>query len=204
MPATTPVHMTFSGPKGVELAGEVADELTIAVGLDVPSLRAFTRRARAARAAAGVTTPLKIWLPVQIQFADSRDDIPMLRHAAAGMTSLSARFTFFNNFEDKHIPAEWQGFISEALTRYDFGHHAQFSDNPNARLFDARPEIRDYMIDRFALVGSPEHCAERLASVVRDAELDGIWAFPVSLTREPADVRRKLEIAARLLGALRG
>jgi len=204
MPATTPVHMTFSGPKGVELAGEIADELTVAVGLDVPSLREFAARARAARRAAGITEPLKIWLPVQVQFSESPDDIPMLRQAAAGMTSLSARFTFASSFEGKHVPEPYQNFIRQALKHYDFGHHASFAANPNAALFDERPEIRDYVIDRFSLVGSPEQCAERLADVVREAELDGVWVFPVSLTRDPADVRRKLEIAARHFADLSG
>ena len=81
LPAGTPIHMAFSGPKGMAVAGELADEVTIGTGLDVPSLRNLAGLARAARQEAGITTPLKLWLPVPVHFAASADEIPALRAA---------------------------------------------------------------------------------------------------------------------------
>ena len=53
MPEQTPIHMAFSGAKGMAVAGRLAAEVTIGTGLNAGALRELAGRARAARSAAG-------------------------------------------------------------------------------------------------------------------------------------------------------
>jgi alkanesulfonate monooxygenase SsuD/methylene tetrahydromethanopterin reductase-like flavin-dependent oxidoreductase (luciferase family) len=203
LPEGTPIHMAFSGPKGMAVAGALADEVTIGTGLDVTSLRNLAGLARAARAQAEVATPLKLWLPVPVHFAASEDEIRALRAAAGGMASLAARFAFSAGFEGKNVPHDFQPAMRQMLDGYQFAHHAKATGNPNAGLFDGDPAIRDYILDRFALVGTPEQCAERLAGLVRDAGIDGFWLMPSAPSADREAVRAKLELAARTFAPLR-
>jgi alkanesulfonate monooxygenase SsuD/methylene tetrahydromethanopterin reductase-like flavin-dependent oxidoreductase (luciferase family) len=203
LPAGTPIHMAFSGPKGMAVAGALADEVTIGTGLDVTSLRNLAGIARAAREQAGVTTPLKLWLPVPVHFAGSEDGIPALRAAAGGMASLAARFAFSAGFEGKNVPHNFQPAMRQMLDGYQFAHHAKATGNPNAGLFDDVPEIRDYVLDRFALIGTPEQCAERLATLVRDAGIDGFWLMPAAPSADREAVHEKLALAAQTFAPLR-
>jgi alkanesulfonate monooxygenase SsuD/methylene tetrahydromethanopterin reductase-like flavin-dependent oxidoreductase (luciferase family) len=197
LPKQTQIQVAFSGVKGMAVAGDLADEVTIGIGLDAPGLRDLAGRARAARQKAGVTAPLKIWVPAPVHFAASKADIPALRAAAGGMVALASRFAFSVSFEGKNVPEDYQPFIRKALGSYTFAHHAKGSDNPNARLFDERPDIRDYLIDRFAVIGTPEQCAERIATVAREAELDGLWLMPVETSAGDAEIKRRLGLAAQ-------
>jgi alkanesulfonate monooxygenase SsuD/methylene tetrahydromethanopterin reductase-like flavin-dependent oxidoreductase (luciferase family) len=203
LPEGTPIHMAFSGPKGMAVAGALADEVTIGTGLDATSLRHLAGLARAARKEAGVTTPLKIWLPVPVHLARSEEEVPALRAAAGGMASLAARFAFSAGFEGKNVPHDFQPAMRQMLDRYQFAHHAKSSGNPNAGLFDDVPEIRDYVLNRFALIGTPEQCTERLATLVRDAGIDGFWLMPSAPSTDSAAVRRKLTLAAETFAPLR-
>jgi alkanesulfonate monooxygenase SsuD/methylene tetrahydromethanopterin reductase-like flavin-dependent oxidoreductase (luciferase family) len=203
LPEGTPIHMAFSGPKGMAVAGALADEVTIGTGLDAKALCHLAGLARAARAEAGVTAPLKIWLPVPVHFAAAETELPALRAAAGGMASLAARFAFSAGFEGKNVPHNYQPVMRQMLDAYQFAHHAKSTGNPNAGLFDADPAIRDYVLDRFALIGTPEQCAARLATLIREAGIDGLWLMPSAPSADSEAVRAKLELAARTFAPLR-
>jgi alkanesulfonate monooxygenase SsuD/methylene tetrahydromethanopterin reductase-like flavin-dependent oxidoreductase (luciferase family) len=175
LPANANVHMVFSGTKGVEVAGRLASELTIGVGLDAGALRELARRARVARAAAGVTEPLRIWAMASTHLASSEAELARLRKHVRALAIGSARFAFDFSFDGKNVPEEFQPILRERLARYDFAYHAKAGDHPNAHLFDDRPDIENYLVDRMQLVGTPEQCAQRLSDLVRDAEVDGVW-----------------------------
>jgi len=203
MPEGADIHMVFSGTKGVEVAGRLASELTIGVGLDAGALRELARRARAARAAAGVSTPLRIWAMASTHLARTESEVPALRNHVRGLAFGSARFAFDFSFEGKNVPEPYHRILRERLSRYDFAYHAKPGDHPNAHLFDDHPEIRDYLVDRMQLVGTPEHCAARLADLVREAELDGVW-IPVipSETAPPSAQLARLCQAGETFGHL--
>jgi len=203
MPKTTPIHMAFSGPKGMAVAGQLADEVTIGVGMDAGALRELAGLARAARKKAGIAAPLKIWTGAPVYFAESAADVPAMRALAGGMVALAARFAFSVSFENKNVPPQFQPVLKQFLDNYAFAHHAKAEGNPNAKLFDERPDVRDYLIDRFAVVGTPEQCAERLANLVRDAELDGLWIMPGAPTSDTAEMKRRLELVAKHFARVR-
>jgi alkanesulfonate monooxygenase SsuD/methylene tetrahydromethanopterin reductase-like flavin-dependent oxidoreductase (luciferase family) len=196
----TPIHMAFSGPKGLALAGELADEVTIGTGLDPVALRELAARGHGARPHAH--TPLRVWVPAPVYFAESPAD-PVARRAAAGMAMLAARFAFASSFDGKNVPEAYQAIIRRGLARYQFSHHAKDGPNPNAALFDEWPEVRDYLIDRFAVVGTPEQCRERLEHVIREARLDGVWLMPTAPSARDRNTRSPLEVAAENFLSLR-
>jgi alkanesulfonate monooxygenase SsuD/methylene tetrahydromethanopterin reductase-like flavin-dependent oxidoreductase (luciferase family) len=192
-----PIHMAFSGPKGVALAGALASEVTIGTGLDPVALRELAAQARAARARAQIAAPLRVWVPAPVYFAKSSAD-SAVRRSAAVMAVLAARFAFASSFEGKNVPEAYQPIIRRAFQRYQFAHHAKDGANPNAGLFDEWPEVRDYIIDRFAIVGTPQQCSDRLEALVREAQLDGVWLMPAAPSAGEGDARTALEIAAEI------
>jgi alkanesulfonate monooxygenase SsuD/methylene tetrahydromethanopterin reductase-like flavin-dependent oxidoreductase (luciferase family) len=194
------IHVAASGPKGVAVAGRVATDLELAVGLDVRTLRHFAGHARAAREAAGVSEPLRVWAMVPAFVVDRESDVAEARLGLRVMAFSSSRFCFGVSFDDKGVPEDWQPVIRERLRRFDqVAHRGQLgATNPNSLLFDDHPEIQEYLIERMLAVGTAEQVRNKLANVAREAGLDGIWISMVT-SPFPEDRRSTLE---RLAGAL--
>jgi len=203
MPEQTRIHMAFSGSKGMEVAGRLASELTIGTGLDAGALRELARRARAARAAAGVTAPLRIWASAAVYLVDSESEVAEMRRNVSGLAVHGARFAFDFSFDGKNVPEKFHAVIREGMKRYDFAYHGKFGDTPNGRIFDAVPELREALINRFALVGTPAQCAAHLEATIREAELDGVWLMPAPRTPGPEGILASLRLAADTFGHLR-
>jgi hypothetical protein len=71
-------------------------------------------------------------------------------------------------------------------------------DAPNAVLFDDRPDIQDYLIDRMVAIGTAEQVREKLVTTARAAGLEGIW---LSIMSSPFGEDRKTALG-RLGAAL--
>jgi alkanesulfonate monooxygenase SsuD/methylene tetrahydromethanopterin reductase-like flavin-dependent oxidoreductase (luciferase family) len=199
-PPNVNIHMAFSGPKGMELAGRHGTELTLGVGLDVGAMREMARRARAARTAAGITTPLSMWGQVIVYLADDEAEAQNMRKQFAGICVHLARFSLDFSFEGKNVPEKYQPIIRERMKHYDFAYHGMFGDTPTGRLYDDHPEIRDYIINRFSLIGTRDQCAERLKKVVREAELDGMWLIAGPKVPTPEAISASYREACEVFG----
>jgi alkanesulfonate monooxygenase SsuD/methylene tetrahydromethanopterin reductase-like flavin-dependent oxidoreductase (luciferase family) len=194
------IHVAASGLKGVAVAGRVATDLELAVGLDVGTLRRLAEHARAAREAASVFEPLRVWAMVPAFVADREADLADARLGLRVMAFSSSRFCFGVNFEDKGVPEDWQPVIRERLQRFDqVAHRGQLgTTNPNSLLFDDHPDIQEYLIERMLAVGTAEQVRTKLANVAREAGLEGIW---LSMVSSPFGEDRKSTLE-RLAGAL--
>jgi hypothetical protein len=137
-----------------------------------------------------------------VYFAKSSTDISV-RRLPASIANLAARFAFASSFECKNVPDAYQPIIRRGLERYQFSHHAKNGANPNARLFDEWPEVRDYLIDRFTIIGTPEQRRERLETIVWEVQLDGVWLMPTSPSAKDGETRRGLESAAETFSLLK-
>jgi alkanesulfonate monooxygenase SsuD/methylene tetrahydromethanopterin reductase-like flavin-dependent oxidoreductase (luciferase family) len=169
------IHVAASGPRGAEAAGRVASDLMLGTGLDVAALKTLAARARAARAAAGITTPLRIWTVADVCVVATRSSVDAARTEMRPRANGFARFAFATTFEDKAVPDQWQPALRQRLSGYDFTSHGSAGATPNAGLFDDVPALQDYLIDRFLLIGTAEECAGRLRQVADEAGLDGTW-----------------------------
>jgi alkanesulfonate monooxygenase SsuD/methylene tetrahydromethanopterin reductase-like flavin-dependent oxidoreductase (luciferase family) len=66
--------------------------------------------------------------------------------------------------------------MRERLENYAFSSHAApTAANANGTLLSDLPEIEDYVVERFALVGTVGACRQRLAKFVSASGVDGVW-----------------------------
>ena len=191
-PPNLNIFVAASGPKGAASAGRIATDLELAVGLDVGTLQRFAARARAARQDAGVTEPMRVWAMVPTLVVDE-EDLEDARLEARVSANSSASFA--NSLEDKGIPAEWEPVIRERLARElrtGPGYKGPEERRRTALLFEDRPDIQDYLIDRMVIVGTAEDVRNKLVKTAREAGLDGIW---ISMMTSPfsEDSQRALD-----------
>jgi 5,10-methylenetetrahydromethanopterin reductase len=191
-PSGLEIHIAASGPRGAEAAGRVATDLMLGTGLDAGAMRALIERARAARTAAGITDPLRIWVVVDTFLAPDAQAAEAARQETKARSNGFARFAFASTFEDKAVPEQWHGVLRERLAHYDFGSHAVSGATPNAALFDDVPELQAYLVNRFSLVGTNEECAARLRALAEETDLDGVWLAlgPSTLIEDPPTMVR--------------
>ena len=188
-PDSLQIQVAASGPRGAETAGRVASDLIIGTGLDAGALRSLSDRARAARSAAGITAPLRTWGFINTYIAPDQEAAEAALRRQRGRAVATARFSLGATFEDKGVPEKWHYILRERLGRYDFASHGVGSGNPNGSLFDDVPEVLDYLLERFLLVGPADDCVAKLRRVGAEAGLDGMWILmsPVAPGESIAD-----------------
>src|SRR6202020_3487681 len=134
-PSDMEVHIAASGPRGAEAAGRVATDLILGTGLDVTALRTLSARARAARTAAGITTPLRIWGFVTTYVAPDQATADAARISQRGRSVGTARFSFSSTFEDKGVPEAWQPILRDRLAPSPFPNPRIGAGDTNGYLF---------------------------------------------------------------------
>lgn len=169
-PAAVPIYVAASGPKTLELAGEIADGVVIQTGLlpDVIEESLASVRRGAERAGRDFAKIDKSWFP-WVSLAGSRAAaIETIKHSLASGAKHLGRFTT----KGKHIPPHLVDKIAEAKRRYRFDQHQQ-SGNENARLIEELGLV-DYLADRFAIVGTAEECVRKI-EMAAEAGVTHLW-----------------------------
>jgi 5,10-methylenetetrahydromethanopterin reductase len=152
-----PVDVAATGPAVIEVGARLAERLTFNVGADVPRLSRNVALAREARQAAGldpVTLSLGAWVPVapHSSAAASRDLVK-------GVTAVYARFQSMPGYPADAVRMEDSSVIRALGEQYDNSRHGH-ADATHVALLD------DDFIDRFAVVGPPDRCIEKLWEMV--------------------------------------
>lgn len=158
-PQPTPVWMLASGPRMVELAGEVADGALLGVGLDARAIEAARRHLAAGARRAG----------------RSLDGFPVAFIATLGLADSLA--------EARRWPRRWfapgQPFLAYPnATNLHWLREAGIdipADTPPEALDD---DLAARVCDAFGLFGPPEYCAERLLRAREEAGVDHVFLFP--------------------------
>ncbi len=157
-PADVPVYLAASGPKTLELAGEVADGVIIQTGLlpeVIEDALACIRRG-AERAGRDYDAIDKTWFP-WVSVANTRDEaVDKIKHSLASGAKHLGRFTT----EGKHIPSQFLDKIREAKKRYRFDQH-QMPGSDNVKMIEDLGLV-DYLADRFAIVGTVDDCVAKI------------------------------------------
>jgi 5,10-methylenetetrahydromethanopterin reductase len=168
-----PIDVAGTGPRTLDAAVRLADGIVISVGADVERLRNSRRLVREAAAAAGRTLG-EIELGCYIQMAVIGPGDESGREAIRGITLTHARFSGFE-------PRPAREDVSEADHR-EYRHAVETMDvvlrsarggivrreraQPGEIDFYPREAASDQLVDRFAIVGSADYCAERLQQVI--------------------------------------
>ncbi len=143
------VLIAASGPRGTDLTYQIADGLIAGVGTD-PALLA----ARAANKP--VDRPFDVWASVRCVVRDTDEGVVQARRDMLSRAISAGRFNLAGSLDFHDIPEEMKAVLRERFVRYDFHWHGRSIDNPNATLFVDRPDIEEFLLDRFSIIGTPE------------------------------------------------
>lgn len=180
-----PIYISAEGPKTLELAGEVAEGICMHTGTSpeiVADSLAHVRRG--AEKAGRSLDDIDVWAMLKTAVADTREEaIEEIRMGLAG----SAHHAFRFGLEGKYVPEELQEPVLELVRRYDTRVHEVW-DGQNRTLSDELG-ITEFLADRFALVGTPDQCIDRLRAL-REAGISQV-ILP-ALGPDPAGMLRRL------------
>jgi 5,10-methylenetetrahydromethanopterin reductase len=160
-----PIYLSAEGPRTLELAGEIADGVIVNVGLEPALVREAVERVHAgARRAGRDPAGIDLWTLVRINVTD---------RVAAGIDEIrmelasNAHHVFRFTLEGKQVPGRLADAIRRVQAGYQPAAHEALGQSPNARLLEEEPELRAWLAERFAAVGPPAACAEKLSAVVQ-------------------------------------
>jgi 5,10-methylenetetrahydromethanopterin reductase len=161
---TVPICLSAEGPKALALAGRVADGVFVSFGLSAEDVDAAEQCIRAGAAAAGRDADtIEIWHAARVTVADSQAEA--MTRARSGMASV-AHHALRLSPEAKGVPVDLLPAIKELNEQYRPVEHAKVGDSFNALLVD-RLGLMPYLLDRYALAGTPDQCTRRLIDLNR-------------------------------------
>jgi len=189
-----PLDVACSGPRMLALAAEVAENVTLAVGADDQRVAWAIDLVRKAAADAG-RDPDTISVGAYLNVG-CHPDPDVARGLIAGGVAAFAHFSAMPASTGAGLREEDKAVVAEVGRRYDSRVHLR-NDAAHTGALDAA------FVDRFAVVGTPERCVERLAAL---AEL-GVDRFVITGpsfggNRDDARTAERL-LAREVLPALR-
>jgi 5,10-methylenetetrahydromethanopterin reductase len=156
-----PILLGASGPRVLQLAGELADGVLVESGVSEDAVAYAMRNLEiGARVSGRDLETLKIWWYVKSSISEDRDeaaDQALAPAAASGALVLGTRPA------QREVPERFWAGCRRLYDRYDMSAHLSVDSNhPNRRLLDHDPELRRYVMDRFTLTGTPTDWLKRL------------------------------------------
>lgn len=183
--AKVPLDVASSGPRVIDFAARIAERVTLAVGADPERVSWALDTARKAAADAGRD-------PGDVSFGafvnvGCHPDLDTARGLIGGGVAAFAHFSSMPGSTGAGLRDDDRALVAEVGRRYDSNVHLS---NAAAHTQALSPEF----VDRFAVVGSPERCVERLTEL---ADV-GIERFVVTGATLGAD-RNDARTAANLV-----
>ena len=168
-----PVNVAATGPRMIAVAARLADGVSFAVGHDLDRLRQCVERAREACVAAS-RDPGELTLGCYVQLAVCHPgEESRAREAIRGLVMTHSRFSGFEGRALPEVAATDERPIQrsldamEGVLRSSTGGTAQQAGaRPGELQFYPPDAVDESFIDRFAIVGDPERCAEQLQAIL--------------------------------------
>ncbi len=151
-----PVEVAASGPRVIEVGARHADRLMFTLGADTDRIAWGIEHARQARKEAGLD-PDGIAFGAYINAA-CHPDLDTARNLVRGGLTTFARFSVMHGKASGPLNESNREVLQDLRNAYDMKKHTQ-GDSRQAGVLT--PDF----IDRFAIVGPPERCIERLQSL---------------------------------------
>jgi 5,10-methylenetetrahydromethanopterin reductase len=148
-----PLDIAVSGPRMIEYAAGIAENVTLAVGADPDRVAWAIDLTRKAAADAG-RDPSTISLGAYVTVG-CHPDLDSARGLIAGAVAAFAHFSSMPGSTGAGLASADKEIVAEVGRRYDSNQHLS---NAAAHTAPLQPEF----VDRFAVVGSPDVCAQRL------------------------------------------
>lgn len=157
-----PIYLAASGPKTLQLAGEIADGVVINTGLLPEIIRDSIEQVKigCARAGRRVDDVDMWWLPLTNVRADKAQAVDEIAMTLASAGSHLSRFTV----KGKHIPEHLLDKVKMLGERYNSDQH----DKPNSANRELIKELGllDYLAERFSIAGPPQDCIKKLEAAI--------------------------------------
>ncbi len=151
--AKVPVEAAASGPIVIAVAARHADRVMFALGADEERIAWGIGVARQARQAAGLD-PATLSFGAYVNCSCS-PDIEAARDLVKGGLTTFARFSVMHGKASGPVSDQHRAVLHDLRNAYDMRAHTR-GDSAQAGTLTA-----DF-IDRFAIVGAPDHCVERI------------------------------------------
>lgn len=180
---TVTIEMAVSGPRAAGSVPPEVDGVVLGSGLSASYARDLRERAERS---AGKKLTSRIVLVSNLTEDDA--DSAAARKSVSASAVAYARHGIGRDFDQRDVPQRLWESLTSVLSQYDMNAHARI-DGSNARLLDQHPEVADYLVDRFAIVGSPSSAAERLVRFGNDAGVDGV-SLSVNVSDPVSQVER--------------
>jgi len=157
-----PILLACSGPQSLRQAGRIADAVLINVGFSPDMISDAMRWVREGAETAGRDpAAIEIWAFGIGAIADSREQA---LDEAIGPAVAIAAYVLRGNPATKRIPPAVAGKVGQLLREYQYGEHLVPGHTSNYPLA-SRLGITDYLLDRFAIAGTPEDCRGKIAAL---------------------------------------
>jgi len=157
-----PIYIAAEGPKTLELAGEIADGVFCGMGFSPDVAKLTLEHIRTGAERAGRTLDdIDIWALGRVNVGAARNAlVSEIRMELASTAHHAFRFTQ----EGKLVPPQFADGIRAVQQGYKPSHHEDLGESPNAQLMQD-PELLAYMVDRFAVLGTPEECVAQIQRI---------------------------------------
>ena len=155
-----PVIIAGSGPKSLALAGELGDGAMIEAGVRPENIEWARGHIDAGAKAAGRRVDdLDLWWYLKSSIGETHEEA--LGYASAQLASAGAH-VLGHIPHARGVPEHLQAGCRDLHARYDMATHVSTGgDDPNRRLLED-PVLRDYLLDRFGLVGTKQGWIDRI------------------------------------------
>lgn len=153
---SVPLDMVGTGPRVLGIAARHADRVTTAVGADRERVAWALEIVNAEREAAGVKHPVSLgaWVPVACT-----EDLAAGRRMLSGVATSMARFTAMHGKAVAPVSDEDRQIYERVHDAYEL--HGHFREgSPQSR------QVPDEFVERFAIIGPPELCVDRLCELM--------------------------------------
>lgn len=162
------IEMAVSGPRAAGAVPPEVDGVTLGSGLSAPYARSLRERAEQA---AG--KPLKSRVVLVGNLVAHESEIAAASRGVRASAFAYARHGIGRDLEKRDVPAHLRNDLLTVIDGYRMDAHAQVGGS-NAALLDRYPEITDYLVHRYALVGEPQELADRIVRFGQAAGIDGV------------------------------
>lgn len=189
-----PVDVAATGPRVIDLAARLAERVTFAMGADPARLAKAVGAARAIRERAGLDSGVQSY-GAYVNIACD-DDVTRGRDVIRGSTGTFAHFSGMSKAAHAGIATADADVYEHIGANYDMANHASGA----ARHMQAVP---DGFIDRFAIVGGPGYCIDRLGELIATG-LERLVLLTGSRDADPGHVAASMaRISEEVIPALR-
>jgi len=190
-----PVEVAASGPKVIAMSALHAERVMFTLGADVERLQWGIELAKKTRRDAGLD-PDAIAFGAYINMG-CHTDVEKARGLVRGGLTTFARFSVMHGKANGPVSAKDREQLETLVTNYDMKQHTR-ADSRQAGT------LADDFVDRFAVVGSPERCVDRLKSLAAlGLDKVAISGGTRGASAEDAVVNRDL-VAKHVLSSMHG